>query len=174
MSSDFGASILPVGLEPESETRFRAHLDSCGACEALALEFERLDSLLSSEPVPLPPVDLTALILREVAARRRAELVWARSRLVAAAALVLTVGAIALLVGFDAPWGSGEWDLSLHAWDEVQLLLSRGRGQFDVLVGGTAPPSGLDSSLGPLLALGPVLLLLNWAVGRGSLQGTVT
>jgi len=168
-------------LVSEDQRRLAAHLEECSDCAAYAGELDRLDAILLSEPVPPPPPDLSAWILREVAARRRAELAWARGRsLLVAAALILAAG-LALVSGVGEvvspeAWSSGDWDLSLRARDQLQGGLSQLRSSFDGFVQ-AATPSGDASETGlwgPLLALAPVLLLLNWAVGRGALHPRVS
>lgn len=176
----FAGLVLP-GLAAEEQVRLEAHLANCPACGAFALELRHLDSLLGSEPVPTPPADLSASILQEVAARRRAELAWGRGRsLVVALVLVLVAIAAAssgaLGSGVEA-WTASDWDLSLQAWNQVQGGLAGLRSSFDGLIQSAAPATGFGSEGGlwPLfLALGPGLLVLNWALGRGALQGKVS
>ena len=97
-----------------------------------------------------------------------------------AAALILVAG-LALVSGVGelaspGAWSSGEWDLSLRAWDQLQGGLSQVRGNFDGLVSAaTASDPGVETGLwGPLVLLAPVLFLLNWAVGRGPLHPRVS
>jgi predicted anti-sigma-YlaC factor YlaD len=164
-------------LAPADQARLAAHVQDCLDCSAYASELARLDDLLLSEPVPAPPPDLGAWILREVAARRRAELAWARGRSLAVAAALVLAGGLAFLSGAGevtnpGAWGSGDWDLSLRLWEQLQAGLAQLRANFEGLVQAASPStSGPETGLwGPLLVLAPVILLLNWAVGRGSLH----
>jgi hypothetical protein len=100
--------------------------------------------------------------------------------LLVAAALVLAAG-LAFVSGAGEivspeAWTPGDWDLSLRVWDQLQGGLSQLRANFDGLVQAAAPSGGAPETglWGPLLALAPVLLLLNWAVGRGSLHSRVS
>lgn len=169
-------------LDPADQARLAAHLEGCAECAAYAAELARLDELLLSEPVPAPPPELSAWILREVAARRRAELAWARGRSLAVAAALVLVGGLLVLSGVGADmgawgeWSRGDWDLSLRAWDQLQAALTTIRANLDGLAQ-AATPSGQPGETGlwgPLLVLAPVILLLNWALGRGPLHPRVS
>lgn len=186
-----GAALWPKGpglsglvlsdLSPQEQERLEVHLADCPACEAFGLELRHLDDLLASEPVPAPPPDLNTLILRKIADRRRAELAWTRGRSLAVA---LVLGLIAVAAGSSGALGSGleawsasDWDLSLRVWDQLQTGLSNLRASFDGLIQAAAPSSsaGSEGGLWPLfLVLAPVLVLVNWALGRGALQGKIS
>lgn len=186
-AGDSSLSAPEVGgaLSREDQRRLESHLEGCAACAAYAGELARLDTLLLSEPVPAPPPDLSAAILREVALRRRAELAWARGRSLAAVAALLVLAGLVFglseaagLGPLAAEWSATDWDLSLRAWERLEGALAQVRASLDALAGGVAargaPASSPGGLWGPLLALAPILLLFNWAVGRGSLHSRLS
>lgn len=166
----------PGGSAEESlrgdDARAAHHLRDCAECRGFARDLARIDALLLSEPVPAPPLDLGAAILSQVAARQRAELAWARSRALAAAALVLACGAVvfSLAGGFDDLLAPSEWGLSTTLWAQGEQALAGARSRLDALVTLPSAPAPLQAAWGSLLGLAPLLLIVNWAVGRGALR----
>ncbi|HBP21002.1 MAG TPA: hypothetical protein DEA08_24855 [Planctomycetes bacterium] len=140
------------------------HLAKCSDCKAFAASLERLDAIFAAEPLPEPPLDLVESVMTRVAERQEAELRWARGRL----ALLLTAAVLlaACALGFGE-LGAGislasEWELSLGLSERFLEGLEVVRGQASAWSGTLTPPEDLAGAWLFLVALSPLLLVLNW------------
>ena len=140
------------------------HLAKCSDCNAFAVSLERLDAIFAAEPLPEPPLDLVQSVMSRVAERQQAELRWARGRL----AILLTAAALlaACALGFGE-LGAGvsvasEWELSLGLSERFLEGIEVVRTRASAWGGTLAPPEGLGGAWLFLVALSPLLLVLNW------------
>ncbi len=190
--TDYPASFALGALDEDERAAFEAHLAGCEACRAAVQAFrETAASLALAAPVQEPPAGLRARILHEAAsvrpigsarprpavgtARAAGEAgprggVWRGTRWLAAASLVLAVGAAALLVRERAVRAASEQtvaQLRAEALADAERLATLGAevSSRDSLLAAVLAP---DSRTVRLSAQGrPPSARIFWSAERG-------
>jgi hypothetical protein len=146
------------------------HVSKCSDCSELVAGFGALDLLMEADPVPLAPADLVSRVMVTIRGWRQAELRAIRLQVglaVAAALLLAVMGSL----GLPAESGADAWVPDLQAaLTYTQALIADVQLSLDVALG-----QGLEAMPSPPLLLialvVPFLLISNWSLCRGRLQG---
>ncbi len=128
---------LDQTLGPDELARFSRHLEHCERCRAAWVEMQRVHDLFRKPSLQQPPHGLVEGVLARLPEGRRAVVplvpVWARTSLVAAAAMVvLLVGVVGLMVLLAVASGQGNvalfqqrgWSALAAVWGQFLQLLS--------------------------------------------------
>jgi len=176
-ASELMSLSMDAQLDPAEEQRLAEHLHSCDACRTLWEHMQAACALFNEPQMALPPVELTARVMRRVRRQKR-PIAAARSVLLVllAGLVLLAVGAVPIMgVAVCALSDASAFNAALQAALRLTSLMSTLLGSLDVifralLVG----PQAAVTIMGLVAAIGLGLIwfrLLTWQ-GKSYAQST--